>query len=435
MSTNLAARIIGEHAAIAHALPTDVIDAGRRRKALERLAEKGLPNNREENWRYANLHTLEHVQFSPSMRTPADATVSAADLPPPIEGYARYTFVDGRFAPELSHAPGEFSLASLHDASAPAARLPSPPFPALADNPTALLNEAFATDGGRIVATDTGRPLCIEVIFLSSTASQGSASYPRLEILAQPGTRLGLIERHLSQDKKMHLVSGTIAVNVAQGASVDHYRLQQTGSETTWLDTLGARLSSDAAYRLHLANLGGQSTRSTVQIALEGRGASVLLNAISVPDRLQVHDVFATIEHAAPDTRTEQRFRGIAAERARVAFNGKVVVRPGAHRTVSRQSLRGLLAGPQAEVDVRPQLEIHTDDVQCSHGATAGKLDDDMLFYLLSRGLERETAQRLLKWAFLEDVIAKIELPELRRQVERTLVAQMADAAVLQEML
>jgi len=133
------------------------------------------------------------------------------------------------------------------------------------------------------------------------------------------------------------------------------------------------------------------------------------------------------IEHAAPNARTEQTFRGIAAGRARVAFNGKIVVAPGANGTDSRQSLRGLLAGPEAEIDVRPQLEIYTDDVRCSHGATAGKLDDDMLFYLLSRGLTRETAQRLLKWAFLGDVVAKIELPGLRRQIEERLVGQLQD--------
>jgi Fe-S cluster assembly protein SufD len=112
-----------------------------------------------------------------------------------------------------------------------------------------------------------------------------------------------------------------------------------------------------------------------------------------------------------------------------------VVVRKGAQGTDSQQSLRGLLAGPDAEIDVRPQLEIYTDDVRCSHGATAGKLDDNMLFYLLSRGLDPETAQRLLKWAFLEDVVAKIEVPELRRQIEHSLAGQLKDAAALKELL
>ncbi|MGH8305372.1 MAG: SufD family Fe-S cluster assembly protein, partial [Steroidobacteraceae bacterium] len=151
-------------------------------------------------------------------------------------------------------------------------------------------------------------------------------------------------------------------------------------------------------------------------------------------DRQQVQDTFALVEHAAPRARTTQTFRGISAGRARVAFNGKIVVSPEAAGTDSRQSLRGLLAGPEAEIDLRPQLEIYTDEVRCSHGATAGKLDENMLFYLLSRGLDRDAAQRLLKWAFLGDVLAKIEVPELRRQIERRLAAQMQGAPPLEEL-
>src|SRR5205814_9958025 len=115
----------------------------------------------------------------------------------------------------------------------------------------------------------------------------------------------------------------------------------------------------------------------------------------------------------------------MAGGRARVAFNGQVVVGQGAHGTDSSQSLRGLLAGTDAEIDVRPQLEIYTDDVKCNHGATAGKLDDNMLFYLLSRGLDRETALRLLKWAFLEDVVSKIRVPQLRQQIEENLAGRL----------
>ncbi len=136
-----------------------------------------------------------------------------------------------------------------------------------------------------------------------------------------------------------------------------------------------------------------------------------------------------------PNARTEETFRGIAAGRARVAFNGKMVVAREARGSDSRQSLRGLLAGPEAEIDVRPQLEIYTDEVSASHGATAGKLDDHMLFYLLSRGLEREAALRALKWAFLGDVVARLEPPELRRQIETRLAGQMHDGAALRELL
>ena len=145
--------------------------------------------------------------------------------------------------------------------------------------------------------------------------------------------------------------------------------------------------------------------------------------------------MYVLSEHVAPNTRTIETFRGIASGRARVAFNGKIAVRERARGTDSRQSLRGLLDGPQAEIDVRPQLEIYTDDVRCSHGATAGKLDENMLFYLLSRGIAPQTAHHLLKWAFLEDVVAKIERTELRRQIERNLAEQMSGAAALKELL
>jgi len=113
-----------------------------------------------------------------------------------------------------------------------------------------------------------------------------------------------------------------------------------------------------------------------------------------------------------------------------VAFNGKIVVANNAAGTDSQQSLRGLLAGSDAEIDVRPQLEIYTDDVRCSHGATVGKLDDHMLFYLLSRGLEPDTAQRLLKWAFLQEVIARISLPALRREIEARLPGALQDTTL-----
>jgi len=216
---------------------------------------------------------------------------------------------------------------------------------------------------------------------------------------------------------------------------VSHYRLQQAGARATWFDTLAATVGKDARYDLHVVNLGALSARSTFHVALAGERAELGLHVVSLADNLQVHDGFALVEHIAPYSKSEQNVRGIAGGRARVAFNSKVVVREHARGTDSRQSLRGLLAGPQAEIDVRPQLEIYTDDVRCNHGATAGKLDDNMLFYLLSRGIERDTAQQLLKWAFLEDVVSRIAVPELRRHIEASLAGQMKETAAVKELV
>jgi len=229
-------------------------------------------------------------------------------------------------------------------------------------------------------------------------------------------------------------VNSAVRIELERGATLKHYRLQGLSGGSILFDTLNASLAQDAAYRLHAVSTGAQSARSTQRIRLIGERADLRMAIAALADAQQVQDSFALVEHRAPRARTEQLFRGIAAGRSRVGFNGKIVVAPGAAGTDSKQSLRGLLAGPGAEIDVRPQLEIYTDDVRCSHGATAGKLDDNMLFYLLSRGLEPDTARRLLKWAFLADAFASIEVPQLRQQIEQNLAGVLQDAT-LKELL
>jgi Fe-S cluster assembly protein SufD len=238
----------------------------------------------------------------------------------------------------------------------------------------------------------------------------------------------------VSAGSEANFVNGVVNIEVGRGAHVNHYRVQQMGSRSIWFDTLTATLAEDAKYQLHSVGLGALSARSTIELRLAGERAEVGIYAASVADRQQNQDTFVLVDHRVPRARSNQIFRGVAASRSRVAFNGKVVVRKEATGTDSQQSLRGLLAGPEAEIDVRPQLEIYTDDVKCSHGATAGKLDDNMLFYLLSRGLDPDTAQQLLKWAFLEDVVSRIEVPELRRQIETSLAGHLHETAVLKEL-
>jgi len=437
MSTPLATRISQEHAAASESLPRGLAGAERRRKAIEALTAQGLPTSRDENWKYANLRPLERVRFTPAA-PPPQGSVTLANLPPPLEGYARYVFVDGRFTAALS-TPAEHVGVRVDSLSRSPSVVLLPSALAvqgLADARFALLNEAFATDGAAVrIASGTDCPACLELVFVASADAQAGASYPRVELEVEAGARLGIVERHVSVGSDASFVNSAVDVHLARGASVQHYRLQETGARAIWFDTLSAVVAENATYRVHSVGVGGLSARSTLRVQLAGERAELGLFVASLGDRAQIQDTFALVEHVAPHARTEQTFRGIAAGRARVAFNGKIVVGKGAHGTDSRQSLRGLLAGPEAEIDVRPQLEIYTDDVRCSHGATAGKLDENMLFYLLARGLDRETAQRLLKWAFLEDVVAKIEIPELRRQIEHRLAGQMPEAAALQELL
>jgi Fe-S cluster assembly protein SufD len=477
MAASLATRIAEQHAAAAASLPVDVVSRERRRSAIETLAVAGLPTTRDENWKYANLRPLEKVRFAPlpgaATRTDSSPSVSLADLPPAVEGYARYVFVDGVFVPTLSAAVGRngITVSTHRDSEGAAAaaitavtrsaeRAPSPPAaaPSRIDEPTAssglltasapsvgapakndarfaLLNDAFATDSATIrVAAGTDCPTCIELVFVAQVESQTASSYPRVDLHVEANARVGLIERHVSVGSGANFVNAAVRVDIARSATVNHYLVQESGPKAVWFNTLSAVLAQDAVYKLHAVSVGGLSARSTINVQLAGERADASVSMASLGDRQQIQDAFVLVEHVAPRARSTQTFRGICAGRARVAFNGMVVVRKDAQGTDSQQSLRGLLAGPDAEIDVRPQLEIYTDDVRCAHGATAGKLDDNMLFYLLSRGIDPATAQRLLKWAFLEDVVAKIEVPELRRQIERNLAGQMQEAAALKEL-
>jgi len=425
MSTAASARLLEDYAGIAPALPGSAAAAARRLAAVEALAAVGLPSSRDENWKYASLRPLERQRFAPvDAAAAADARQLPADLPAPLAGTARYVFLDGVRVPAACAArpPARAEVRALADTTFAGAR-----HNLAGDERLALLNRAFANDGLAIRVLPGDEPVQLELLFVASADAEEGASYPSVAVQVEPGARLLLIERHVSAAAAASFIGSAVSVDLGRGASLEHYRLQELNARSILFDTLSANVGTEARYRLHAIGTGAQAARSTLLVCLNGERAELTLACAALGDRQQVQDTYAAVEHAAPNARTEQIFRGIAAGRARVAFNGKIVVTAGARGTDSRQSLRGLLAGPEAEIDVRPQLEIYTDEVRCSHGATAGKLDDDMLFYLLSRGLDRDSAQRLLKWAFLEDVIARITLPALRRQIEEHLTAALHD--------
>lgn len=418
MSSPLLNRIAAEHdVALAAQSPSPEVRA-HRRDALKRLLDRGLPTTRDENWRYANLRVLDKASFLPGTSA---AAVAAADLPAPLEGFARFVFVDGAFAPQLSAAPGAIGAAVL---SRLQGELPSH------DQAFALLNEAFANDGADIQVSAADTPVDIELVFHGASAG---AAYPRLNVHLAPNARLRLIERHVGAAAQF--INSLVRIDVADGASFTHYRLQEVGPAATWTDTLRATVARDASYQLHLLQVGALAARTSVDVLLAGPSARTRIDTVSLADSQQVHDHMIVVEHQAAHTRTEENFRGIAGGRARIGFNGLIIVREGAGHADSAQSLKGLLAGSDAEIDLRPQLQIHTDEVRCSHGATTGKLDDTMLFYLLTRGIEPEVAQRLLKWAFITDVVAHIDVPALRTHVQRSLASHMQDARSLEDLL
>jgi Fe-S cluster assembly protein SufD len=393
-----------------------------------------LPTNKDENWRYTNLRPLAKAKAEAVEANTAPVTVA---LPAALPEYERWVFVDGWFAPDLSHHPSD-SCASLLNA-----RDAGEEFSAMLD--AAIANEGadFAlarVNGSRgdqvlHIAPHDDAKANIELVFVASASAAAGTSYPRVQVHAGRRAQLRIVERHLSAGTADSAINAAFDLALRADATIDHCRLQNLADAASGFDTLIAHVGERATYRLRTIALGGLTSRSTVLVKLAGRAARCDLTAGSIANGHQTHDVFAEIEHSNADTVTRELYRGIATDRGKLGFNGKMIVRESAPGSDSDQSLKTLLTGTGAEAAVRPQLEIYTDKVRAKHGATTGKLDDQMLFYLLSRGIDRRTAQTLLQWAFIEDAISRMDCAPLRAEIEQLVAAQLNEVSALEGLL
>ena len=394
------------------------------------MSSPALPSNRDENWRYANLRPLAKARPDAISATLPPAGLA---LPPPLPGYERWVFIDGQVAPGLSAAaPNPFvSLLDFRDAGRELAQLlDSDLAQAGADFSLARIN--LQREGKVLhVSVPDGGEARLELNFVATAAASAGTSYPRVQVHAGRGARLRLIERHLSAGATDSAINAAFDLALASDATVDHCRLQNCADGASVFDTLTAHAGDRATYRLRTVTLGGLTSRSTLFVKLAGRAARCELVAASIANGIQTHDTFAQIDHAGAATTTRELFRGIATERGKLAFNGKMIVRETAHDADTDQSLKTLLNGSGAEASARPQLEIYTDKVRAKHGATTGKLDEQMLFYMLSRGIDRPQAQALLQWAFIEDAISHIGLAPLRQEIEQLIAAQLNEVSAL----
>ena len=375
-----------------------------------------LPTTRDENWKHAPLRGIERLQWAPPTALTQEALLAATTLlggesPQGAIG-TRIVLVDGLPCPELARGPVGGDAAGV--AFRATETLAQPGVPAVSiDLAFAGLNRHHRQGELQIRVPD-GETLELEVVCVAL-----ACGHPALCIDLGARASLRLLERHLGVASSLANLS--LSVQLGHGARLEHARLLQPADGARHFETLQAAVGADANYRVIQVTSGAAATRSTALVSLEGAGADLGWHTAALGTGTQTHDAYVRVTHDAPAVRTEQGFRGIAADRSRIAFNGHMQVTaraPGAH---SAQTLRGLTAGAAAEIDLRPQLEIDIDDVRASHGATIGKLDADMLFYLLSRGLDPATADSLLKWAFIADVIARLSDPAWRSRFEDAL--------------
>jgi Fe-S cluster assembly protein SufD len=405
---------------------------------MQRFLKLGLPSLRDETWRYTDLRSLAAQNFVDAPRMirgeiEPNASLSLLDK---TDRAASLLLVNGYpTIPVADCVINGIEVQSLRELARiePATMLRFLEPPSDADQERwALLNTALFVDGLYLKIT-TRVPMPLVILHVATADGADNIAYPRIIIEAMPGSSATIIEHHVAQGEHTPLSNSNTHIALRQDAELEHYRVFATGADANHVDSLDIRQDRDSRCKQFTIVLGGGMVRATLDGRLGQPGASLDSYSLLVGHEDRHVDCVNFVTHGAPDTRSNQTARAIASDASRVIFNSKVIVNAGAVGTQSQQSCRGLLLSPTAEIDTRPQLEIHADEVKCAHGATTGRLDPDMLFYMLSRGLDRDTAQSLLVYAFLADVLTGMSVASARAAIENALIAQLPDSQTLRK--
>lgn len=392
-----------------------------RRDGAARFSQAGLPARRDEYWRYTNLNALGQADYAlagPDAQASVSACVDAALSG--LDGY-RIVFINGELRPDpsgLGDLPDGVRLAGLADLLAQDPARVEPWLGRIAGldgMPLAALNTAFLGDG-MVLLIDEGVVLDKPVLLVSvgSPAADGATFQPRNLVVLGDAASATLIDVHVGMVPGARYFANVVTeIALGAGSRLDHYTLQDQAPAAHHIGLTEAQVARGAHYCSFVLQTGAALGRHETRVRLDGSEIDCEVSGIYLGRDGQLLDNTTLVEHLAPACRSRQVFKGVLDGQSRGVFQGKIHVRREAQQTDGHQLSRTLLLSPRAEIDTRPELEIYADDVKCSHGATAGDLDEDTLFYLLSRGIERATARRLLVGAFVADALEHIAQPEI----------------------
>jgi Fe-S cluster assembly protein SufD len=392
-----------------------------RRQAFEAYERAGLPHRRIEEWKYTDLRMLMREVLPPAPEPDAAALKRAAAALKlhAIAGVRRLVLVNGLFAPKLSETAdleqglGIRTLREVLEAgdSALQAQLLAP------ENSDAMvaLNSAMMTDGVVIeVADGVALTQPLHIVHIASGAAP-AAMFTRSLLRIGRTASATLVESYIAADgAKAYQVHDSLIVSIGDGARLDHVRLIEDGREAFNISSAVVTLGANAHFNTFGMTSGSNVSRYQPVIAFAGEGSRVEANGVNLLNGRQHADSTLLLDHAVPNCNSREIFRAVIDDRGHSVFQGRIIVRPHAQKTDAKMMTRALLLSDEAEADNKPELEIFADDVTCGHGATAGALDESLLFYLRARGLSEKEAQALLIQAFVGEAIESIANDALR---------------------
>lgn len=399
-----------------------------RRTGGSRFEQLGYPSNKDESWRFTNISALAKTQFAV-----AEPREYSGEVPFTLgqDAIAELVFIDGHFVLSLSGAatlPAGVVVGSIADALASHAKSIESHFGRYAEiqhAPFVALNSASFKDGAFIsVPRGTALDRPIHLLFLSSGEGSATASHPRTLLLVGDDASAKVVETYAGIGTGAYLTNAVTEIVLGERAKVDHNKFQQESLAAYHIASMQVRVASRGDFISHSTTLGGRLTRNDLNVVMAGEYAHATLNGLVIVGGQQHCDNHTQLDHASPNCPSHELYKHVLSDKATGVFKGKILVRQPAQKTDSKQTSKSLLLSDDAVMNSQPALEIYADDVKCTHGSTTGPVDEDMVFYLRSRGVSLEAARHLLTYAFAADITRRIAVEPIRRRIEDFLAAQ-----------
>jgi len=388
-----------------------------RKSALGRLQAMGLPTRRDEYWKFTRPDELTRADATPAALLETDEKPVFCDI-----DRLRLVFVDGVFDSDISDkmAMQHVEIEPLTNAAEKDIHWARDLYGVLENNsqspvkrPLAALNTATATQGMVIRVTGRApRPICLHYVRTSTSADAVVHHVIKIEA----GGDLTLLENGPGAAR----INKVMEVDIAEGGAFHHVRTQGRDHERRAAAHIFARLGAKSSFKSFSLTVNGVLTRNECVIEILGDNAHATIAGASAGDGKTYpfhQDDTVFITHDAVNCESRQVFKKVLRNGATGVFQGKILVKPGAQKTDGYQISQGLMLDDDSQFLAKPELEIYADDVACSHGSTVGAIDEDALFYLMSRGIPRAQATDMLVLSFLADALEEIENEDIRKDI------------------
>lgn len=397
-----------------------------RQNAFMYFTEKGFPTVKDEEWKYTNVASLVSSEFKVSSSKSESSEIEhlKSEILAEVESENLIVFVDGFFndkLTKLSDLPEGVAVKSFVASFADEVfKANLGKFMAFDYNGLTALNTAFIEQGVFIhVPKNTKIETPVHIVFVGENAT---ANFPRILFVGEESSKVEIIEHYTRISEAEYFTNSVAEINLADNAKLVHTRVQRESHNAVHVGITHADLNRTSVYDATNINLGGKIARHDANLKFNAEGGEAWIDGLYLVEDGQHTDTHSQIHHAVKNCVSHQNYKGILDGKSRAVFNGKVFVHKNASGTDAEQSNKNLLLSNDARVDTKPQLEIFNDDVKCSHGATVGQLEDEELFYLLSRGLNEDLARNLLTYGFAEEIINKIKISSIKKQLDEAVL-------------